>query len=442
MKIFKKNLLLLIILLIVGSFYFYQVKIASKKKKNEEKKLFVFEKEKIKGILIKNDDKEIEIVNENGLWKIKGKNYECDKNEIESLINKILSLEIERNIGTVDDLSIYGLSSSEKQIEIQKDGEKFILYIGDETPSSSYLYTTKDKKEVLLVYKWDLDSILGKNIFDLRDKRIIPVDITKEDIEEIEVNKKNKTILLKRSGERWYIESPLKDIANREKIERVVGNIIDGEVKEFEELKTEKECGLERPESTIKLKTKDSNYFIYLGKKKENLYYAKNSLKPYIFLADDKIVDDIPDEINELREKKLFDIDVSEVEEFSIIKKDKELKFKKEKDSYFLEGEKTKKISKDKVEEFLHDLKYLEIKDFIEYSEKNLKDFQLSPPLIKIIVYTEGTKTEVHFGKKTENYIYCYSPERKSIFTIPSSDYSRIDKDEGFFVEEKKRKNE
>jgi len=142
-----------------------------------------------------------------------------------------------------------------------------------------------------------------------------------------------------------------------------------------------------------------------------------------------------------LREKRLFDIDISEVVEFSIIKKDRELKFRKEKNSYYIEGEKTKKISKEKVEEFLNDLKYLEIKNFIEYSDEKLKTFLLSSPLLKIIVYTDETRKEIHFGMKTENEVFCFSPERKIIFTILSSDYSKIDKDEEFFIKkEEKRK--
>jgi hypothetical protein len=441
MKIFKKTLFLFFILIITASFYYYQIKIAPKKKKKENKKLFVFEKEKIKGILIKNGEKEIEITKENGIWKIKGKNYECDKNEIENIMNKILSLEIERNIGRVDDLSIYGLLYPEKFIEIYKDGEKFTLYIGEETPSGSYLYVTKDKNEVFLVYKWDLKDIIEKNIFDLRDKRIIPVDIIKTDIEEIELKKEKIKFVLKRSGENWYIETPLRDLADKEKIEKILEDLLEGKIKSFEEIKKEKECGLENPKLLIKVKGKGSEYFVNLGNKKDDLYYARNSIKPYIFLIDSRIFEDIPDDVNELREKRLFDIDISEVVEFSIIKKDRELKFRKEKNSYYIEGEKTKKISKEKVEEFLNDLKYLEIKNFIEYSDEKLKTFLLSSPLLKIIVYTDETRKEIHFGMKTENEVFCFSPERKIIFTILSSDYSKIDKDEEFFIKkEEKRK--
>lgn len=440
MKVFKKTLFLFIILILVGFFYFFQNKILPKKKKKEDKKLFVFEKEKIKSIFIKNLDKEIEIINESGEWIIKGKNYKCDKNEVENILNKISSLEFERNLGEIEDLNLYGLSSSEKLIKINKNGEEFILYIGDETPSGSYLYTTKDKKEVFLVYKWDLNNILEKTIFDLRDKRIIPVDITKTDIEEIEIKKEGNEFLVKRSGEYWNIESPIKDLGDKEKIERIIEDIIDGKVKSFEEEKTEKECGLEKTKSLIRIKSKGKDYFVYLGKKKNTLYYAKNSQTPYIFLLEDRIIEDIPVEINELREKKLFDIDVSKVVEFSIVKNDKEMKFIKEKDNYYLEKDRAKKISKERVEEFLDDLKLLEIKDFIEYSEKKLNEFSLNPSIIKINVYDEKSRTEIHFGKKTENEILCYHPGRKIIFTIPSSDYSKIDKDEEFFIKKEEKK--
>jgi len=436
MKIFKKTLILLGILLCISGYYFYEVKTTPKreKKKEEEKKLFSIDKKKINKIYIKNGEKEIEIIKSDGNWIIKDKNYECDKNEIESLINKISSLEVEREIENISDLSQYGLTQPEKIIKLQENGEKYILYIGDETPTGSYLYTTTDNRNVKLVYKWDLDNILKKEIFDLRDKRILPVDIVKSDVDEIEIKKGNYLYYFERSGDEWYIKNKINDLAGKEKMDEILENIFDKKIKEYEENKNEKECGLEKPVATIKIKVKNNEYFLYIGKKKDNLYYAKNSLKPYIFLVEDRILD-IPENINELREKKLFDFNLSDVNEITIAKKNEEIKFLKEKDKWYLEKDKTKKVSKGKIENFLSDLKYVEIENFIDYSEDKLKNYSLSPPEIKISVFDNKKKNEIYFGKKTDKEIYCYHPERKILFTIPSSDYDKINKDKEFFIE-------
>lgn len=440
MRIFRKTLLLFVVLIIIFIYYFYEIKSTPRKekKKQESKKIFLIEKEKIKSIIINNEDKKIELVNLNGLWVIKDKNYECDKNEIETLFNKLLSLEIDRNLGEVENLSQYGLDNTNKFIEITYNGTKLILYIGDQTPSGSYFYVSKDRKNVFLVYKWDLNSIIEKNIFDFRDKRIIPSDLAKTDIEEIEIKKDKISYILKKEIDKWFIEFPLKDLSDKEKIENILEKIINGKVKSFEEEKKEKECGLDKPKITILLKTKNNQYFLYFGKKFDDAYYCKNSLKGYIFLVGKDILENIPDEISQLREKKLFDFNVSDVIGFSIIKNGKELKIIKENEKYYIEKDKNKKISKEKIDDFLYDLKYLEIKDFIDYSEINLKKYQLTSPLIKIYVSDNKSKTEIHFGKKTDKDIYCYHPERKIIFTIPSSDYSKIDKNEEFFIEKEK----
>jgi len=436
MKIFKKTLFLLVILISLSIWYFYG---KSKPEKKEKENLFLIEKDKIGEIIIGNGNRKIEIVNSNGTWIIKDKNYECDKNEVENLINKISSLEIERNLGEVENLEQYGLEDLSRFIEVVQNGKKFKLYIGDETPSGNYFYVTRDKKEILLVYKWDLNVILEKDIFELRDKRILPIDITKNDIEEIEIKKDKISYLVRRKGEIWNIENPLKDWAEKEKIEDLIEKIIDGKVKKYEEEKKEKECGLEKPKITIKIKDKTNQYFLHFGKKENDLYYAKNSQRPYIFLVEKDIIEKIPDEINQLREKKLFDFVVSDVCEFSIIKKDKELKIVKKNGDYYIEKDKTKKVSKEKVEDFLYDLKYLEIKDFVDYSETKLKKYLLSPPLIKISVLDNLKHTEIYFGEKTANEIYCFHPERKIIFTIPESDYPKIDKEEEFFIEKKEK---
>lgn len=440
MKTLKKTIFLFIILILIVGYYFYEIKTApiKEKKKTERKRLFIVNKNEINSLFIKNGNKEIEIFKKDQNWIIKDKNYECDKNEVETLINKISSLEFEREIESVSDFSQYGLDNPDKIIKFQQNGEKYILYIGNESPTGSYFYVTKDKIGLFLVYKWDLNNILEKEIFDLRDKRIIPIDIPKTDIEEIEFKEEKRLISLINKGNEWYICHPIEDLASKEKVEKIIENIIDGKVKSFEEEKKEKECGLEKPKAILRIKVKTNEYFLYIGKKKDELYYAKNSCKPYIFLIEDKILKDIPEEINDLRERKLFDFDISEVSEIIITKEGKEFKFVKEKENYYLEKERTKNISKEKIEDFLYNLKYLEIKDFIEYSEPKLKDYQLSPPTIKVSIYDNKKKTEIYFGKKTQDDIYCYHPKRKILFTIPSSDYDKINKEKEFFIEKSK----
>ncbi|MGC8977292.1 MAG: DUF4340 domain-containing protein, partial [Candidatus Ratteibacteria bacterium] len=224
MRIFKKNIFLFIIMLFLFLYYFYENKTSSEreKMKSESKRIFKVEKDKIKSIFIKNGEKEIEIVKSDGLWVIKDKNYQCDKNEVENLINKIANLEFEREIEGISDFSLYGLEKPEKVIKIEENGEKYILYVGNETPTGSYLYVTKDKINVFLVYKWDINEIIEKNIFDLRDKRIIPVDIFKSDIEEIEIKKGKKILSFFKKGENWYIKTPIEDWASKEKIEKIM----------------------------------------------------------------------------------------------------------------------------------------------------------------------------------------------------------------------------
>ncbi|MCM8803800.1 MAG: DUF4340 domain-containing protein [Candidatus Omnitrophica bacterium] len=441
MKNFKKTILLFIILIAVGTYYFYEIKSSSEreKKRSESKRLFIIDKNKITSLFIKNGDKEIEIVKKNQDWIIKDKNYQCDKNEIDGIINKISSLEFEREIEGISDFSQYGLDNPSKIIKFQQNGEKYILYIGNESPTGSYLYATKDKIDLFLVDKWDLNNILEKEIFDLRDKRIMPVDIVKTDIEEIEIKKGEKLISLINKGDGWYINNPIDDLADKEKIEKIIENIIDGKVKNFEEDKKEKECGFEKPSAIFKIKVKNNEYFLYLGKKMDDLYYAKNSEKPYIFLIEDKILEDIPEEINNLRSKKVFDFDISEVNEIIITKKQGEFKFIKEKENYYLEKERRKKISKERIENFLYDLKNLQINEFIEYPENKLKDYQISPPEIKISLCDNKRKTEIYFGKKVKDNIFCYNPKRKILFTIPSSDYDKINKEKEFFIEKENK---
>lgn len=438
MKYFKKNLLLLGILIIVMVFYFTYKKILPQKEKlkEEKEKIFSVEKEKINRIYIKTPDKEIELVKENENWIIKEKGYECDKDEIETILNKIISLDIEKELGEISELSIYGLLEPKKLLEFKANGENYILYVGDDTPTGSSTYVTKDKKNILLVYKWDLNSIFEKNIFDLRDKRVIMADISSSDVSEIEARTEKINFLVKKSGDNWKIEEPLKDIADNTKIERIIDNLIDKKVKNFEEEKKEEDCGLKEPKSYIRIKAKNKDYFLFIGKVVDNSYYAKSSLKPYIFTIEKGIIEDIPEKINELREKKIFKFDTGDFEELFIEKGKLKIEIKKEKGRYYLVKNKKMEIVKEKVEDYLDNLKYIEIEEFLD-NENDLKKYNLSPPDIKIIIKDAYSKNEVYFGNKDEKNLYGYIPERNVIFKIPAENYEKIFKQEDYFISKK-----
>jgi len=100
-----------------------------------------------------------------------------------------------------------------------------------------------------------------------------------------------------------------------------------------------------------------------------------------------------------------------------------------------------KKISKEKVNNFLDDLKFIEIDDFLKFSKENLKKYGLLNPDVKLtVILPENRKESIYTGKKEKEKVFCFLPERNVIITISKDDWKTLNKKESDFVEKKGKK--
>lgn len=443
MKGFKKTIFLFLILVSLGMwYYFYEIKGGEKRKKIKslQKRVFLIPEDKVSFLGIYNGEKFIECRKEKNKWLIENpEKLDGDKEEIENAVKTVIEIEKEREIGEVENLNSFGLEKPVKKIIIGENGKRYMVFIGDENPSGSYYYATSDRKKIFLISKWDIEDVLKKKVFDLRDKRIIPVEIEREKIKKIEVKRKKLKFVCKKEKERWNLIYPVSDWADESKVEDIIYEVIDGKIKSFErEKKSLTFYKLKKPEIEIKIKYSGKTYSLFIGKKHDGLYYARNSVKPYIFSIDKSVVETLPERLIDIRDKDIFKFISSDVEEITVEREKEKFTLLKEKEEWKIKGKK-EKISSEKVEDFLDDLKFLEIEGFLKFSSEKLSHYKLSPPVVKITVKTDKGKEEIFFGKKIKDKLYSYNPERKIIFYISASDSKIIEKELKDFVVEKEK---
>ena len=124
--------------------------------------------------------------------------------------------------------------------------------------------------------------------------------------------------------------------------------------------------------------------------------------------------------------------------EFEIKRKKEKTSFKKEKEKWENIEFKETKPSEEKINNFLSDLTYLKIEKFISTEDKLLEKYKLKEPEITVKLKSKQNKIEeIYFGLKEEKEFHGYHPERKTIFTLPSSDYEKINKKLKDFLPEK-----
>ena len=108
-----------------------------------------------KVVMINRDDQ--------GLWKVvQPAGGETDVSQAEMAVSQLTSLTSQLSIGTVQDLSVFGLAKFAYEITITTNaGEKQVLHVGDLTPTGSGYYVSVNENNPVVVSKYSLDTLLN-----------------------------------------------------------------------------------------------------------------------------------------------------------------------------------------------------------------------------------------------------------------------------------------
>ncbi len=265
----------------------------------------------------------------------------------------------------------------------------------------------------------------------------ILVNLKSDDIVKIELTEGKKKIVVEKKDKSWKIVSPIKTNADEVIVERIVSD--------FSELKPEKivdknpsnlkKYGLENPERAISLYSKTGEKYTILFGDKGPLgdeYYAKLKNSPKVVLLPSMKRDDVMKTVSDLRDKHLVKVETGDVKGFSInnTKENKILEFKRADERWFFLKPKKCLANESKTDDILFSIQNLEAKDIVKDSpaEKDLNDYNLKNPEIKIIINLKDSKKELFVSKKGKDY-FAYSKNSNFIGKINSTFVDDISKD-------------
>ncbi|MEK6646147.1 MAG: DUF4340 domain-containing protein [Candidatus Firestonebacteria bacterium] len=315
MKKFKATYIVIgiFILLAVYIYFFERGEVPSKKIK-----IFSdIKKEDINKIELNNVEKNETIICEkirDNEWQIiSPKRYDIEQDEIDSLVNNFVNLDIDREFKDKElrNLKDYGLDApSFKAIAYFKNGKSATLFFGQKTPSNSYYFVQpSDKNVVCTAATYSVENV-KKDIPKLRKKSIFLFDTEKVtkillagDKGPIECEKDDK-------GD-WRVKSTVSVPGDKNAIESIVNTVKNSRIQEFieDEPKDLGKYGLKKSKISIKIwEGKDKVIASLLfGKKmegKEQVYVKNESAKP-VYAVFSSIATDVHKGIDDLKDKKI-----------------------------------------------------------------------------------------------------------------------------------------
>jgi hypothetical protein len=410
MRSLWSTLILGVVLVGVAGFYFFldPKRDPSSSTETKEKPFGAVTAGDIEEIRVKTGNEAARVQKTDGTWQlVEPEQTGADETELTSMTSSLASLEINREVeASASDLKQYGLDPPRVEVSFrvkgQKDEKK--LALGEKTPTGGDIYAqVPGQKRVFLVSSF-VDSTFNKTPFALRDKAILKVD--KEKVDGLELVSGATTIELAKSGSEWTLVKPIAARADYSTAEGALERLSSAQMVSVTAASPSPadltKYGLDKPTSTMSVKTGSSRATLMLGKTENAVVYAKDSSRPMVFTVAPTVKDDVIKKVSDFRRKDLFDgrsFTVTHAEfkrgseTIALDKtKTKDEKTKEEKDVWKNAG---KDVDLMKAEDALNKVTGLRATSFDDATHPSLK----TPALVVTLKYGDNKTETVTFAR-------------------------------------------
>jgi len=251
-----------------------------------------------------------------GKWEITApKPLGADQESVSSLLSSVSTLNSERLVDDKPtDLTQYGLAQPALEIGLTtKDAKPQKLLVGDDTPVGNAVFAKLDgDPRVFTIASYNKTS-LDKSANDLRDKRLLTLDFDK--LSQLELATKKQDIQFGRNKQEWQIVKPKPSRADNFQVEEIVRKLRDAKMDtsttDVDAKKASAAFASATQVATAKVTDAASTQELQIRKSKDD-YYAKSTAVPGIYKVSNDIGQGLDKNVDDFRNKKLFDFGFDE----------------------------------------------------------------------------------------------------------------------------------
>jgi hypothetical protein len=251
-----------------------------------------------------------------GKWQLTApKQLGADQDAVSSLLSTVSSLNSERLVDDKPaDLTQYGLAQPPLEIDITtKDAKPQKLLLGDDTPAGNAVFAKLDNDpRVFTIASYNKTS-LDKSVNDLRDKRLLTLDFDK--LSQLELVTKKQDIQFGRNKQEWQIVKPRPARADNFQVEEIVRKLRDAKMDTSSADADAKKAAAAFASATLiataKVTDAASTQELQIRKSKDD-YYAKSTAVPGIYKVPSDVGQGLDKNVDDFRNKKLFDFGFEE----------------------------------------------------------------------------------------------------------------------------------
>ena len=358
-----------------------------------------------------------------GKWQITApKPLGADQEAVSSLLSTVSSLNADRLVeDKATELGQYGLAQPSFELDvITKDGKPQKLLLGDDTPAGSALFAKLEgDPRVFTIANYNKTGI-DKTANDLRDKRLLTIDFDK--LSQVELVTKKQDIQFARNKQEWQLVKPKPSRADNFQVEEIVRKLRDAKMEasstDADVKKAAAAFASGTQVATAKVTDTASTQELQIRKAKDE-YYAKSSAVPGIYKVPSDIGQGFDKNVDDFRNKKLFDFGYDEPAKVEVHDGAK---------AYFLTkggqdwwSADSKKMDSTSVQSLIDKIRELSASKFL--------DSGFTTPAIAVTVTSnDGKRIEkIAIAKSGDNYIAKRENE-PALYQLDSSSVSNLQK--------------
>ena len=426
-------ILLLVFLVLLAAVLFFDSKSrARQEEKEKEKTLVELAAADITKLTLKREEGTVTFTRDNqGEWLIaEPLEAKADSYEVNRLVDDFSSLKFDRVVEADGDPAKYEIPKTEIILWAKGKEQPLKILTGMENPIDNTLFAKREDDSRIVLLPSHLKSGLDKKIFDFRQKDIFT--FKSDDVAAVKVQTRETAWRALRKEGEWYLESPVKALAKKSRVEDVLRSLSGLRAKEF--LAEEKQAedlakfGLDSPAYSVSLHLPAAGQEIVFSlNKKDDAVYATSSLSTKIVSVEDSVLTDIEKKVEDVREKQVVVFNSWEASRLQIERGDLHISVGKDAEGIWrFEGSEREEADRSKVESFIRKMEGLEAFEFID-SPSDLKAYGLDGPVSVVSVWVKDADIEkehkilVGAGDADKNRVVVRNPALEYFFRVDAA---------------------
>jgi len=446
----KKTLGLVVVAALLGGYYYwYEVKGGEQRKAAEEaaQRIFQLQKDAIETVTITRGSETIKLTKDatEGWMLTEPVRAKAEQRTVDEVLDGLVEGKRDKVIAEQsNDLAEFGLKEPSLVVHasVKAVSTPSILQFGARTPTMSGYYAREGEQSKVLMVPASLHSKFDKDVFSLRDKTVLSLD--QAQVKRVEVHREEHRIAVESEGEQgWKMVAPLEARADKTKVNDLIGAINGTKVKEFidEAPQDLAKYGLNPPRWRLTFFVGDdrAEKTLLLGDEdtaKGGLNAKRGSLEP-VFLVETKVLEKLPKEASDWRDRALMTFKRDNVERVEIRDGDSIVEMvcvdncgKIPDDRWQLKQPLEAKADAVKVRTLLRNFEELKAKAFISEDTSELAPYGLDHPAAQAHIWLRGASAPITvlFGQEDADKggRYVKLAERPAVYLIETKDATEL----------------